>query len=166
MDFTVIGVEGGYLKSAASVKNILIAPGERFDILVDFSNLAPGTEVILLNSAPGPFPDGDPVDPRTTGQIMKFVVDGRNGRVNIKIPTDLNPTLSGAFPNLPTPTTTRSLVLTEVMGDGGPLELLLNGQKYDYAPSELPVEGTTRNGSLPTQPRTLTRFTCTWSSSR
>ena len=143
MPFTVIGTEGGYLKSAANVNNILIAPGERFDILVDFSTLPSGTEVILQNSASAPFPDGDPVDPLTTGQIMKFVVDGRYGRVNIKIPTDLNPTLAGAFPNLPTATTTRSLVLTEVMGEGGPLELLLNGQKYDYAPTELPEQGTT-----------------------
>ena len=45
MNFTVIGVEGGFLKSAVNVKNILIAPGERFDVIVDFSNLAPGTEV-------------------------------------------------------------------------------------------------------------------------
>ena len=143
MNFTVVGVEGGYLKSAASVKEILISPGERFDVIVDFSNLAPGTEIILQNSAPGPFPDGDPVDPATTGQIMKFVVGDKKGRPDMKIPATLNPTLSGAFPNLPTATVQRQLVLTEVMGEGGPLELLLDGQKYDSAISELPKKGTT-----------------------
>ena len=34
MPFTVIGTEGGYLKSAVTVTNILIAPGERFDVIV------------------------------------------------------------------------------------------------------------------------------------
>jgi spore coat protein A len=144
MNFTVIGVEGGYLKSAVNVKDILIAPGERFDVIVDFSNLTPGTEVIIKNSAPTPFPDGDPVNVGTTDQIMKFVVGSKQGRPDLKIPATLNPTLSGAFPNLPTPTKERQLVLTEIMGpDGGPLMLLLDGQRYDAAISELPKLGTT-----------------------
>jgi FtsP/CotA-like multicopper oxidase with cupredoxin domain len=143
MNFTVIGVEGGYLKSAVNVKDILISPGERFDVVVDFSKLAPGTEVILKNSASAPFPDGDPVIIGTTDQIMKFVVGSKQGRPDMKIPATLNPTLSGAFPNLPTATVQRQLVLTEVMGEGGPLELLLDGQKYDSAISELPKLGTT-----------------------
>jgi spore coat protein A, manganese oxidase len=143
MPFTVIGTEGGYLKAPATVQNFLIAPGERFDVLADFSNVPAGTEVTLLNSASAPFPDGDPVDPATTGQIMKFVVGSKNGQKAKNLPAALNPTLTGAFPNLPSPTLNRSLVLTEVMGEGGPLELLLDGQKYDAAISELPRQGTT-----------------------
>ncbi len=144
MDFTVIGTEGGFLKSAVSVNNILIAPGERFDIIVDFSNLAPGTELILRNSASAPFPDGDPVDPATTGQIVKFVVGDTQGRPAINLPTALNPNLAGTFPNLPTPIKERQLVLTEIMGDlDTPIMLLLDGQKYDAAISELPQQGTT-----------------------
>jgi spore coat protein A, manganese oxidase len=50
----------------------LIAPAERADILIDFSNLAPGTKIILQNTANQPFPDGDPNDPNTTGQMMQF----------------------------------------------------------------------------------------------
>ena len=144
MNFTVIGVEGGFLKSAASVKNILIAPGERFDVLVDFSGVAPGTEIILQNSASAPFPDGDPVDPATTGQIVKFVVGNKGGRPDgNKLPATLNPTLSGAFPNLPDdPPINRTLVLTEIMGMvDTPIMLLLDGQKYDAAISELPQTG-------------------------
>jgi FtsP/CotA-like multicopper oxidase with cupredoxin domain len=144
MDFTVIGLEGGYLKSAASVKNILIAPGERFDVLVDFSGIAPGTEVFLNNSAPAPFPDGDPVNPDTTGTILKFVVGDQQGRPAIKLPAELNPTLTGTFPNLPAPTKERQLVLTEIMGElDTPIMLLLDGQKYDSAISEDPQQGTT-----------------------
>jgi len=143
MYFTVIGVEGGFLKSAASVSNILIAPGERFDVLVDFSKVAPGTEIILQNSASAPFPDGDPANPATTGQIVKFVVGTQKGRVDGKLPANLNPTLSGAFPSLPTTDINRTLVLTEIMGEGGPLMLLLDGQLYDSPISELPKQGST-----------------------
>ncbi len=142
MPFTVIGTEGGYLKSAVNVNNILIAPGERFDVIVDFSNIAPGTEIILKNSASAPFPDGD-LTPAPPAEIMKFVVGSKNGQKAKKLPAALNPTLAGAFPNLPTPTLNRTLVLTEVMGEGGPLELLLDGQKYDAAISEFPKQGTT-----------------------
>jgi bilirubin oxidase len=43
----------------------LIAPAERADVIVDFTGMAAGTQVYLINS------DGDPA---TTGQVMKFVV--------------------------------------------------------------------------------------------
>ncbi len=143
MPFTVIGVEGGYLQAPVTATNILIAPGERFDVIADFSAVPAGTNVTLLNSAPGPFPDGDPVDPATTGQIMQFAVGKQNGAKAPKLPAALNPTLAGIFPTLPNATVNRSLVLTEVMGEGGPLELLLDGQRYDAAISELPQVGTT-----------------------
>ncbi len=39
MRFWVIGVEGGLLESAVEVREILISPGERVDILVDFRDV-------------------------------------------------------------------------------------------------------------------------------
>ena len=39
--FTQIGSDGGYLKSAVKLNSLVIAPGERVDILVDFSKLKP-----------------------------------------------------------------------------------------------------------------------------
>jgi spore coat protein A len=38
--------------------NLLLAPGERADIIVDFSEFY-GQKIILYNDAPGPFPGGD-----------------------------------------------------------------------------------------------------------
>ncbi|MDD1695265.1 MAG: hypothetical protein LUQ54_00040 [Methanoregula sp.] len=38
MSFTQIGSDGGYLKSAVPLTELTIAPGERADILVDFSD--------------------------------------------------------------------------------------------------------------------------------
>jgi len=50
--FTLIGNDGGLLETAATIGQIEISPGERFDLLVDFRNLAVGTKVMLqdLNS--------------------------------------------------------------------------------------------------------------------
>ena len=141
--FTQIATDGGFLKAPVGMTSLLIAPGERAEILVDFSGLPEGTTVRVLNDANGPFPDGDPVDPDTMGQIMQFTVTGESGCAPKPLPTLLNPTLAGAFPNLPSCTNTRVLTLTEVQGPGGPLEVLLNGQKWAAPISELPKIGTT-----------------------
>lgn len=144
MPFTVIGTDGGYLTAPATVTKLTIAPGERYMVLADFSGLAPGTKVVLLNSAKTPFPTGMPVHGATTGQLVQFTVTGAPGFTANPLPAVLNPTLAAGFPSLTAPADkTRILVLTEVMGDAGPLEILLNGQKWHEDPSEMPVLGTT-----------------------
>jgi FtsP/CotA-like multicopper oxidase with cupredoxin domain len=45
--FTVIGNDGGLLETATSVGQIEFGPGERLDLLVDFSGLSVGTKVML-----------------------------------------------------------------------------------------------------------------------
>ena len=47
-----IGTEGGFLRAPVEVNELLLAPAERADVIVDFSSLAPGTEVVLENLAP------------------------------------------------------------------------------------------------------------------
>jgi len=149
MAFTQIGSDGGYLKAPATLKELTIAPGERADVLVDFSKLAPGTKVILQNTAKAPSPAGTAADPQTTGQIMQFTVVGTPGSAFPILPTTLNPTLVGAaFPTLPAPTVTRILTLQEVMGAGGPTEILLDGQKWSAPISELPAVGTTEEWTI------------------
>jgi spore coat protein A len=70
-NFTVIGTEGGFLPSPVTVPNqpfnplmvtnglanLITAPAERWDLLVDFSAFA-GKSLILYTDAPGPFPMG------------------------------------------------------------------------------------------------------------
>ena len=59
---------------------LLMAPAERADVIVDFTGLPVGTEIYLINEGPDePFGGGVPgtdfaADPDTTGQVMKFVV--------------------------------------------------------------------------------------------
>ena len=144
MRFTQIGSDGGYLKTAATMKELTIAPGERADILVDFSQLPVGTKVVLQNTATAPFPVGVKADSKTTGQIVQFTVTGTGGPAFPALPAVLNPNLAGpTFPNLPAPTVTRVLTLQEVMGALGPTEILLDGKMWDSPVSETPAEGTT-----------------------
>ncbi len=68
-----IGTDGGFLESPVEVQQLILAPAERADIIIDFSKLQ-GKNVVLLNDAANPFPNGGPVDPETTGQILQFKV--------------------------------------------------------------------------------------------
>ena len=71
--FFVIGTEQGLLNAPVRVNSINIAPGERIDVLVDFSAVA-GRTVILRNNAPGTFHRPLVVNPLTTGQVLAFRV--------------------------------------------------------------------------------------------
>ncbi len=70
--FYQIGTDGGYLPCAVvlnqpnlpNAKRLVIAPGERCDVIIDFASVPAGTNLILANDANAPFPDGDPVDPK------------------------------------------------------------------------------------------------------
>ena len=75
----LIGNEGGLLPTAvpigdADTNKLLMAPGEREDLVIDFSTFAPGATITLRNDAPSPFPFGDPVADLTTGRILQFRV--------------------------------------------------------------------------------------------
>jgi spore coat protein A, manganese oxidase len=79
MPFWQIGNEGGFLPAPVELPELLLAPAERADVIVDFTNAAVGSEIILENAAPDePFGGGvpgvdfEPADPDTTGQVMRF----------------------------------------------------------------------------------------------
>jgi FtsP/CotA-like multicopper oxidase with cupredoxin domain len=150
MSFTQIGAEGGYLRAPVSLTSLTIAPGERADILVDFSNVTAGTKIIMENSANAPFPDGDPVDLNTTGQIMQFNVTSQPGHTASQLPSILNPQLNN-FPSLGTPTTTRIKTLYEVTNTTSdtPMMVTLDGQMWDNPISEQPNLGATEEWKIP-----------------
>ena len=54
---TQIGTEGGLLRTSVEVPaaGLVLAPAERADLLVDFSDLEPENEVTLVNTASAPF---------------------------------------------------------------------------------------------------------------
>ena len=114
MAFTQIGSDGGYLKTPVSITSLLLAPAERADIIVDFSNLASGTKVILQNTA---LTSNTAAEKQTVGQIMQFTATSQIGLTPFDIsqaPIPFNPTLATtSFPTLPTTTKQRILTLIE-----------------------------------------------------
>jgi spore coat protein A len=149
MSFRQIGSDGGYLRAPVTLSSLTIAPGERADLLVDFSKLTPGTKVIMTNGANAPYPSGDPVDSGTTGQIMQFTVTSKLGPCPVQLPQILNPQLAAGFPSLGTPSTTRIKTLYEVEGTNGPLMVTLDGQMWDAPISEKPQLGATEQWTIP-----------------
>jgi FtsP/CotA-like multicopper oxidase with cupredoxin domain len=67
---TQIGAEGGLLLAPVSIpaQGLVLASAERADLLVDFSDLEPGAELTLWNTATAPF-DGTAVDPASAGSV-------------------------------------------------------------------------------------------------
>lgn len=85
---TQIGSDGGLLGFPVPQNSITLLPGERADVIADFEGLNPGTQVILQNSAPAPFPgeEGAGVVPN----VMKFIVGAQPGDTD-PIPGTLTP---------------------------------------------------------------------------
>lgn len=72
MPFWQIGTDGGLLDQPVSVQEITLGSAERADVVVDFSSVKPGTNVVLENHA---------VNSRkeTTRVVMQFRVKKRKG---------------------------------------------------------------------------------------
>ncbi|MEO6168366.1 MAG: multicopper oxidase domain-containing protein, partial [Chitinophagales bacterium] len=68
--FTVIGSDGGLMATPETVNSILVGPGERVDLIVDFRNYALNSEVFLISKT---F-DGGIAQGTQEFKIMKFVV--------------------------------------------------------------------------------------------
>lgn len=144
--FTVIARDQGYLRDAVTENSILLGPGMRSEILVNFTGITAGHRILMKNDANAPFPNGDPVVAGLTDEVMQFVVQGNSGPEYPALPSPLNPTLPGVnWPTLPAATRERTLTSVEVMGMGGPLEVLLDGQKWSSPTTEFPVVGTTED---------------------
>ncbi|XUW99733.1 MAG: multicopper oxidase domain-containing protein [Dehalogenimonas sp.] len=180
----VIATDGGYLDApveinpnatgrqimAGAQKSLMMMPGERYEIIIDFSGVPAGSVLTLRNLAPTV--NGNP-KASTEGRIMQFRVSanapvdasynpatlvpirtGTNAPLfdNQKIKRLVNP-LTGI--STTSPALTRFLTLNEIVGAGGPLEALVNNSKWggtnrpDFtlvAPnylSEFPNEGAT-----------------------
>ncbi|MEW1585680.1 multicopper oxidase domain-containing protein [Micromonospora vinacea] len=76
---TQIGTDGGLLVEPIHHDHLELAPAQRFDILVDFSHYAPGTEVTLIND----------YGTAAMGQVMRFVVGGGSPQA-FRVPAQLS----------------------------------------------------------------------------
>ncbi len=167
----VIATDGGYLdtpvlidpnatKESGVLQTLVMMPGERYEIIIDFADptwplRGQAINLILRNNAPTV--DGPPHG-TTDGRIMQF-------RVSANAPTDTSYNPAGGTPILTggqtikrladpatgtlgagvTPNLTRELVLVEIAGPGGPLEVLVNNSKWNglQESTMLPIPGST-----------------------
>ena len=78
MPFTQIGSDGGLLAAPQRLDSIAMAPGERFDVVVDFSAVPVGTEVTLVNT----------LGTGSTADVLRFRVV-RTARDDSRVPDRL-----------------------------------------------------------------------------
>lgn len=139
-----IGNEGGFLAApvdltATNGSRLLMAPAERADLVVDFTNVPEGSYVLGNEGPDEPFGGGEPgsdfegADPRTTGQVLQF---------RVVAPVSPDPSTPPQFlvlpppPSLPARTRTRRLALIEMMSSAwdGPAEAMLGELDADGHP--------------------------------
>jgi FtsP/CotA-like multicopper oxidase with cupredoxin domain len=181
----VIATDGGYLdkpvlidpnatgaqRKAAVQRSLMMMPGERYEIIVDFADpvwlgainaayamrgaAVPNlVRLTLRNTAPTVL--GNP-NARTDGRIMEFRVSNIAPADSSYNPASGIPIRSGAgkIVRLADPVAatlaagvtadvTRQLTLNEVPGPGGPLEALVNNSKWmGHRPDGTPIPGST-----------------------
>jgi spore coat protein A len=156
LTFHVIGSEGGLLPEPVPVTSLLIAPGERFDVIADFTGIPLDSTVMLTNDAPAAYPGGGDIE---VPELMKIRVNTpvpRNDRdrsvpaSHLRLPADfadfaLDPP-AGTTTQLTSPQVFRDIVLEENSDENDvPVEVLLNGLHF-----EDPVEDFVKAGSTET----------------
>jgi spore coat protein A, manganese oxidase len=119
-----IGTDNGLLPSPVPLQQMIIGPGERKDIVIDFSNPALwGQTIIMRNNAKTPFPKGSAVNPLTTGRIMAFRV---TKPLDVNYPLTMLPaTLRPPIMPLQTALPARKLILFEGEDEYGRLKPML-----------------------------------------
>ena len=119
--FWQIGSEQGFLNNPVSRDTMDLLPGERLDVLVDLTGIAPGTKIVMQNIGPD-MPYAGPGDPGMIPsvdipEIMEFNVVTLVGSDTITTPsaaTNLRPVSGAIVPLVPTPgTPIRNVSLVE-----------------------------------------------------
>jgi spore coat protein A len=126
LSFHQVGTELGMMDAPVRLDSLLLAPGERADLVVDFAGLH-NADILVANSANAPYPGGDPVDPETSGKIMAFKVSLRlNANLrDSSLPAFLRP-INGMLPAVRTARIPRrQLMLLEGTDPFGRLQTML-----------------------------------------
>ena len=123
----IIGADGGLLQSPETTSTILFGPGERVDVLVDFSDLAIGNEIYLVSHEFSEFN----VQGRQGFNLLKFKID-RTTSSSFNVPT----TLSNITPLNPAQAVkTRTFDIAQLIGGegghGGMGRHSINGKTFE-----------------------------------
>jgi blue copper oxidase len=83
--FYIIGSDGGLLKAAEQVTSVFLGPGERLDVLVDFSTYAIGSELFLISKKFSEYS----IQGRQGFSLLRFKID-RTGTRSFTLPAGLS----------------------------------------------------------------------------
>ncbi|MCX5367404.1 multicopper oxidase domain-containing protein [Streptomyces sp. NBC_00124] len=141
--FQQIGSDGGLLEKPLDVTSVSLSPGERADIVIDFSRYAAGTRLILANT--GGLLPGEPVD--QLGRVLQFRVTGPV-QDRSTVPSTLR-----TLPALGSATVSRDFVLS-MDETGATMDAFINGKSFDMDRVDTEIEygateiWTVRNANL------------------
>jgi len=141
--FWVIGTDGGLLDAPARVTALRLAPGERADLLVDFSGLGVGDVVDLCNDEPAPG-QAAVLGERTMPLFCRFVAGGSTG-FRGPVPDRLRggAGLPPRLPPPPSPQRVRTVSVSQLLDARlPPAFMVLNNLRYTDGDVELPRQGT------------------------
>ncbi len=136
--FRQIGTDGGLLPAPLSLHYLIFSPGERFDVVIDFTEHA-GASFAMTNDAPAPYARGGEVVP---SEVMLFkVTKPLSGKDTSSLPDALVPM---APLNPVQAARERVLALTEMdrPSDGYTMMGMLGGKHWDDPITEDPKAGT------------------------
>ncbi|WP_214662497.1 multicopper oxidase family protein [Amazonocrinis nigriterrae] len=128
-----IGTDQGLLNAPVYLSSLLLSPGERADVLIDFSKSLSGEKIVLENDAISPYPSGRPkffVFNPELPEIMQFTVNA-GAAAPKPIPSVLRLHKPLIKPIAVEPVRQRFLTLVEISGPTGPIVLLLNYLYWD-----------------------------------
>jgi spore coat protein A len=132
-----IGADGGMWDQPVAVKEIVLAPAERADLIIDFSTMAGRTFAVANTKPPKPISNPAPSLP----QVMQIRVGTTVSRPG---PATVPAVLPGRAADLPAPgpDSTRYITLNEIDAETEDWFLDLNGLRFDEAITEHPKVGT------------------------
>ena len=138
--FWQIGTDGGLLNTPIQRRQIKLAPGERADVIVDFTGIKQGTAYILKNT------HGSCMSCGSISEIMKvnvaLALNGTDTSLDPATGPDLRPNnpIVKLSPTVTSSTPTRHMTLEKDWMSGA---YLLNGLRFDDPVTEKPRVGAT-----------------------
>ena len=123
--FVQIGTDQGLLPAPVSVKSMMIAPGERVDLILDFSGHA-GERIVMTSE---------------TFALMQFRVGAASIADTSSLPARLRPVPK--IPETSAGKTRRLRLIEHKMGNGDSMMMTLDGKHWDMPVTENPVIDTT-----------------------
>ena len=126
-----IGTDSGLLSTRVERLSAALSPGDRMDVVVNFSPLNPGDTVLMRNSAAG-------ARSGTTDEVMQLRVVAPTDMDNSNLPAQLSTIVRYQEQEA---VRIRTLELVRDYDDYGRVKLLLDGKKWSDGNTETVVQG-------------------------